>query len=154
MPIAIAPLAEQYALWFKTFQRHAQVAYRTHGYNTGEPNQTAASFKSILQFISQVKNPDSMILDAGAGATTFVFRKFFKNVVTVDHDYKYLGVVHNLCLHHGLNHTKFTSSLASCPPVDYVYYDFGEPQSQQRLDNLLIASDLARTSLMMTLESG
>jgi len=116
-------MLEQYRRYFQLFRDnapHHMIIWG--GYQRGEPTGMASSLESILEFAKLVKDPDAVILNAGAGASSFILRQMFKNVICTDPDLKYLMVVKDICAKAGLNTNNFMTGISDC---DYCYYDYG-----------------------------
>jgi hypothetical protein len=124
-----------YRTWFREFARVAPEPYRSYGgYGDGEPNGTACSVQAIRAFARLVDEPDAVVLNAGAGASSFLLRRLFRNVVCVDNDRSYLDVVRRICVDNGLNGDGFFVGLHDAPDADYTFFDYGEltPQCPAR----------------------
>lgn len=120
-------LERWYRLWFKEFARVAPEPYRSYGgYGDGEPNGTACSVEAVRAFARRVGDRDATVLNAGAGASSFLLRRLFPRVTCVDADAPYLDVVRGLCAAHGLSEEGFVVGLENAPDADFVFYDYGE----------------------------
>jgi hypothetical protein len=95
------------------------------GYQAGLPTGMASSLESCLAFAKLVKRKDAVILNAGAGASSWVLRKMFKKVICTDPDERYLEVVKNICAKGGLDVSNFIVGIQNVPHCDYCYYDYG-----------------------------
>lgn len=84
------------------------------------------SFEGLLAFMRGVPGPECSVMDAGAGISTWVLRKAFTNVVTVEPERTAdIGhVVCRLCTKYGLLEHEFVLGLANAPECDYVLYDY------------------------------
>jgi Glycosyl transferase family 2 len=118
-------LRDWYFLYFRRFREQAPAQLLDYGYQTGEPNVTAASLESLVCFANSVGDPDAMVLNAGAGASSWVLRKLFRNVICTDPDPGYMRFIADLCGRHGLSTDGFVYPLRNCPPADYSYFDYG-----------------------------
>lgn len=87
----------------------------------------SCSFPALRRFMEEIPDDSASILDCGAGASTWVLRKAFKNVVTLDtpDQKKHWTYIKYLCGQHGLSTTKFVLDWDKVPPADYVFYDYG-----------------------------
>jgi hypothetical protein len=139
---AVAPAAaaratlddDQFALWFREMARLAPEPYRSYGgYGDGLPNGTACSQEAIRVFASLVDDPSAVILNAGAGASSFLLRRLFPRVVCVDSDPGYLEIVRQICVAHGLSGEDFVVGLENAPDADFTFYDYGEITAAGRL---------------------
>jgi hypothetical protein len=95
------------------------------GFEEGRPAGMASSLENVFWFARLVKKAEAVVLDAGAGASTWLLRRWFKNVVTTDPDVEYLGVVRDLCMKNGLSGDRFIPGLENVPLCDYTFYDYG-----------------------------
>jgi hypothetical protein len=112
---------KHYKEYFKMFRDKAPLPMvEWGGYQTGEPTGMASSYESCMAFAEYIKNKDATILDAGAGVSTWMFRKIFKNVISTDPDNEYLSVVKNL-----IGGENYIHKIENCPVCDYVYWDYG-----------------------------
>lgn len=111
------------------FRRMSQIAPKRiiafSGLHTGQPNGMAAGLESLLAFARLVEDPNAVILDLGAGASSFVLRSLFKNVVSSDSDAEYLSIVQRACGEAGLSTDNFLVGLDDIPEGDYTFYDYG-----------------------------
>jgi hypothetical protein len=124
-------LESTFRLWFHEFARVAPEPYRSYGgYGDGEPNGTACSLEAIRAFARLVDDPDAVLLNAGAGASSFLLRRLFRNVVCVDGDATYLEIVRRICVDQGLSGEGFVVGLENAPEADYTFFDYGEISSQ------------------------
>jgi hypothetical protein len=120
-------LAAAYYAWFREFARLAPEPYRSYGgYGDGLPNGTAASLEAIREFARLVDDPDAVILNAGAGASSFLLRRLFRNVVCVDADPAYLELVRRICVANGLDGERFIVGIEAAIDADFTFYDYGE----------------------------
>lgn len=127
-------MLEHYLKYFQLFRDHApREMVLWGGYTTGEPTAMASSLESILEFAKLVHDPDAVILDAGAGASSFMLRKLFPNVISTDPSKEYLEVVKKICGLEGLSTDNFVTGIVPC---DYCYYDYG---NLERIPNFLKA---------------
>jgi hypothetical protein len=134
------PLEPWFRRWFREFQRLAPEPYRSYGgYGDGEPNGTACSLEAIRAFAHRVADPGATILNAGAGASSFLLRRMFRNVVCVDADARYLDLVRRICLENGLGGEGFVVGLESAPEADYTFYDYGEIDERGRFGHCALA---------------
>lgn len=116
-------MIEHYREYFRLFRDQApQHMVEWGGYQKGEPTGMASSFECIMAFAKLVEDPEAIILNAGAGASSFVLRKMFKNVICSDPDKDYLNVVKEICEKSGLNTDNFITGIVK---NDYCLYDYG-----------------------------
>jgi len=123
-------LIKDYDAWFREYfilfrDNAPQQMVEWGGYQRGLPTGMASSLESMIAFANLVKDPNATVLNAGAGASSWVLRKLFKNVVCTDPDAEYLEVVKNICTKGGLNTDNFIVGLENVPVCDYTYYDYG-----------------------------
>ena len=78
-------------------------------------------------------------MNAGAGASSFLLRRLFKNVVCVDADAVYLELVRRTCVENGLDGDRFIVGLENAPDADYTFYDYGEINEQARMGHHSLA---------------
>lgn len=118
-----------YAVWFQKFLTSAPSHFLKHGYETGQGSGMAASVEAIKAFIDRI-SPDDVILDAGAGATTWMFNELLKNeITTIDFDKAYLGVVATIVNIHGSRscNARFEPGFPAC---DYCFFDYAHTQTR------------------------
>lgn len=121
----IAEFRPWYFKYFELFRDNApKEMVEWGGYQRGLPTGMASSLESMIAFANLVKDKDALILNAGAGASSWVLRKIFKNVVCTDPDASYLQVVKDICSKE-LNIDNFIVGLENVPVCDYTYYDYG-----------------------------
>ena len=112
---------EYYNEYFKIFRDKApREMVEWGGYQLGEPTGMASSYESCMAFFNYIKNKDVSILDAGAGVSTWMFRKLFKNVISTDPDGEYLKAVKDI-----VGGENYIQGIENCPVCDYVYWDYG-----------------------------
>src|ERR1700682_3010509 len=113
--------------YFRAFYDEAPSDLRGYGYDSPEPNGTAASLESLVAFARAAGEPASVtVLNAGAGASSWILRRLFGRVVCTDPDERYLGFVASLCVRHGLDGAGFVHTLRACGPADVTFYDYGD----------------------------
>jgi hypothetical protein len=111
------------------------------GYFTGEPSAMASSLESLIAFANRVQNPDTIILDAGAGASTWVLRKMFPHVISIDPDTEYLEVVQKVCRTAGLDTSGFYQGMMQTTyQVDYTYYDYGGAERVPNMEHAIFCT--------------
>jgi len=110
------------------------------GYQKGEPTGMASSLECILEFAKLVEDKNAVILNAGAGASSFVLRTMFENVICSDPSPEYLAVVRKICIEAGLSGDNFVTGLAES---DYCLYDYGNieriPEMKKAIDQTRVA---------------
>lgn len=132
--------------WYREyFRRFKDVApprmLEFGGYFTGEPSAMASSLESLVAFGNRVADRNALILDAGAGASTWVLRKMFANVISIDPDDEYLAVVKKVCQSGDLDISGFCSGLLGTPfQVDYTYYDYGGAERVPNMEHAIRAT--------------
>jgi hypothetical protein len=130
-------------LFLDYFRRFKEIApprmLEYGGYFTGKPSAMASSLESLIAFANRVENPeDSVILDAGAGASSWILRSLFPHVVSTDPDAEYLEVVKKVCASQHLNTEGFIPLLENVHcTVDYTYYDYGNAERQPNMRNAI-----------------
>lgn len=109
-----------------------------------QPRQMCLSEEAILA-IMDVVGEAATVCDMGAGVSTWVFRKFLKNVSTVESIEGYLHVIESLCLNEDLPSDDFYLDMKDAPECDYVIFDYGD--TQYRKDWLAIAWSKAKVAM-------
>jgi len=141
-------LEPAFRLWFREFARVALEPYRSYGgYGDGEPNGTACSLEAIRAFARLIDDPNAVVLNAGAGASSFLLRKLFRNVVCVDIDPSYLDTVRRICVNHGLSGDGFIVGLENAPDADYTLFDYGEIVPDARIHYYALAYRKTRAAI-------
>ncbi len=84
------------------------------------------SVEGIMAFAHIVDDPDASILDLGAGASSWVLRHLFANVVSVDSHKAYLDAVQAVCEEHGVRAENFIHGIENAPECDYTLFDYGD----------------------------
>jgi hypothetical protein len=138
---------EFYNLYFKEFNRLAVGQYQQFSFGNDQPNDTCSSLESIIAYSNFIlENSDKYfsILNAGAGASSWVFRKLFSQVLCSDPDKKYLDFIRHICIENKLDGYGFIHTLKGFNHADHVYYDYG---MIERLPNLGQAIDIANVSV-------
>lgn len=116
-------MKEHYLEYFRLFRDQApKPMVEWGGYQKGEPTGMASSLECIIEFSKLVEDPEAVILNAGAGASSYILRKMFKNVICSDPDPEYLAVVKGICVKAGLSGKNFIKGIAE---NDYCLYDYG-----------------------------
>jgi hypothetical protein len=118
-------LRDWYRLYFRRFRDFAPPRFCVFGYESGEPNGMAGSLESLVCFANRIPDPGVTILNAGAGASSWVLRKLFRRVICTDPDRAYLEFIRVLCGQHGLRTDGFVHALRKCRPADFTFYDYG-----------------------------
>jgi hypothetical protein len=132
-------LYEKHLLYFRLFSQHAPIGMVEYvGGRNGLPNGMASSFECLMAF-KDLATTDSKILNAGAGASSFVLRHIFPNIVCTDPDRDYLEAVKDICFLAGLNTDNFIAIEKQSEVLklnsDYTLYDFGNHQRMPFLEN-------------------
>jgi hypothetical protein len=114
------PIEQHFRQYFIEFRDRAPKEYLIYGgYFTGLPNTQASSMESCVYFASLIGENDTL-LNAGAGASSWMFRKLVKNVICTDPDAGYLAAVKQV-----VGGDNYIAGIDSCPQVDFVYWDYG-----------------------------
>jgi hypothetical protein len=71
----------------------------------------------------------------------------FRRVVSVDADARYLELVRQICMAHGLSGDGFVVGLENAPEADYTFYDYGEISDQGRTGHYAPAYIKTRSAL-------
>jgi len=123
---------EWYRRYFREFLNHASPRCAQFGYGkgpvTGEPTSYAAGFEALLAFAEIVDDSDAWVLDAGAGASSFVLRRWFPNVISTDGDPDFLDMVRRTCVAAGLSGEGFIAGIENCPEVDFTFWDYSSTE--------------------------
>lgn len=109
------------------------------GYQKGEPTGMASSYESCMSFYDHIVDKDSTLLDAGAGVSTWMFRKLLKNVTSTDPDKEYLEAVQKI-----VGGDSYIFSIDNCSVYDYVYWDYG---NWQRIPMMHIGFDKCKRAM-------
>lgn len=133
---------DHYLEYFKLFQKNAPKYMVDYVGGNGLPNGMASSLESCIEFAKIVKDKNAIILNAGAGASSWVLRKIFPNVICTDPDPTYLKVVQNICELGGLSTENFTID-NEIPMADYCYYDYGNIERMPFLKKHVEATKIA-----------
>jgi len=136
-------IEEHYKQYFKLFRDHApKEMVEWGGYQKGEPTGMASSLESCLAFAKLVKDKKARVLNAGAGASSWVLRELFENVMCCDPDVDYLNVVAKIC-HIGKLRTNLFHLAKNFPECDYCYYDYGNLDRIPRMKDAINATKIA-----------
>jgi hypothetical protein len=132
-------MLEYYKEYFRVFREKApkECLIEKFGYQF-EISPMASSLESCQHF-SYLIGENETLLNAGAGASSWVFRKLLKNVYCTDLDTKYLEVVKSI-----VGGENYIDSLDKCPEVDFVYWDLGH---EERTDLMEKGFSLARKAM-------
>lgn len=135
-----------YNEYFKEFHRVAVGKWAHLSYGHDKPNDTCSSLESCVayvNFINEFARNERSLLNAGAGASSWMFRQLLKtDVACCDPVVEYLGLVKEVC-----RDTRGEFNLGfnvSWKFVDHIYFDYG---SIERLPYLGKAIDMARKSI-------
>lgn len=141
---SIDELRDWYNQYFKMFRDNApKHMVEWGGYQLGLPTGMASSFESIIEFAKIVHNEKCPIINAGAGASSWLLRKMFPHVICTDPDKEYLEVVKNICKLGGLDEIMFIHYLDRCPDCDYCYYDYGNIERMGMLNEAVFRTHYA-----------
>ncbi len=89
----------------------------------------ASSLESCLALYDYIGDKSSTLLNAGAGASSAVFRSIMQNVTCTDPDKSYLEVVSSI-----VGGDNYIHNLGNCDYFDYVYWDYGNWQRRPLMD--------------------
>ena len=134
---------EYYTLYFKEFNRLAVGECADLSYNQDEPNGTSSSLESIIAYANYINDKHATILNAGAGASSWMLRKLFRSVVCIDPNERYLQLVQKVCNENNVSSDRFYHSfdgIKTTKKYDCVYFDYG---NIERLPYLGSAIDIA-----------
>ena len=130
---------EYYLEYFKKFHAMAVGEYADLSYGQDTPNGTSSSLESVIAYANYIDNPKATILNAGAGASSWMLRKLFKDVVCIDPNLKYLHFVERIC-----GGERYWRGFGTTYTFDHIYFDYGDIE---RLPYLGRAIDIARKSI-------
>lgn len=137
-----------YKLYFKEFNRLATGEFADLSYGNDIPNDTASSLESIVAYANYIKGIEGAravhLLNAGAGASSWMFRKIFGAVICADPHKRYMHLVRMICLENKLYAGQFQNNMHVYGKVYHVYYDYG---SIERLPFLGSAIEQAMISV-------
>lgn len=134
------PLTEHFLKYFKVFRDLApKTMVEWGGYQSGEPSGMASSLESCVALYDFMENKQATVLNGGAGASSWVFRKLLPSVICTDPDAAYLDAVAKICGGSGYIH-----DIENCPVCDYVYWDYG---NWQRIPLMEKGFSLARIAM-------
>lgn len=153
--LKIEDYRDHYNQYFVEFNRLAVGEYADLSYGSDKPNPTASSLESIIAYANYIFNENSgtsvtKLLNAGAGASSFMFREIFNGVMCIDSHSKYLELVEKVCKTQQAGNwsikSGFGNSFASVQNrrFDHVYFDYGDIE---RLPFLGYAIELATKSV-------
>lgn len=114
-----------YELYFKVFDRFAIGEYAEFSYGVDKPNPTASSLESIIAYANYILtnyNKNDRILNAGSGASSWMLRNLFNNVIDIEPNKKYAEFISLVC---GYDRLAFISNWADIRFNDHCYYDYG-----------------------------
>ncbi len=145
MTFNIEDYRDYYAKYFTEFERLAVGEFADLSYHNDKPNGTCSSLESIIVYANYI-GPDTgqKIVNAGAGASSWMFRKLYKNVVCTDPHSKFLKFVQIVCKENGVPSENFQNNMFLGKQVDHVYHDYG---NIERLPYIGSAIDMARKSV-------
>jgi hypothetical protein len=142
---------EFYNLYFKEFNRLAVGEFADLSYGNDQPNDTAGSLESCIAYVNYIRSrwyPGQYpsILNAGAGASSWMFRNIFGNIVCADPHERYLRFVQKICRENNIACYHFDKEIIYSDHnwFDHVYYDYGDIE---RIPYLGAVIDLAGKSL-------
>lgn len=163
--IKVEDYREFYNLYFKEFNRLAVGEFADLSYGKDTPNDTASSLESVVAYANYILKQEqgelSYILNAGAGASSWIFRKlfadgFFKmDILCCDPNEKFLKFVEHIITENGLPVDDEMSGFRHGMVMDlfeyqtnitfdHVYFDYG---NIERLPYIGAAIDLAEKSI-------
>lgn len=131
-----------YEAYFRCFQEHAIDEYAELSYGTDKiENGTSSSLESIIAYTRYIDDSTAKILNAGAGASSWMFRQLFRDVTCTDPNEFYLEFIRKLCTS---RQGPFQRDMFFTHKFDHVYFDYGDIE---RLPYLGSAIDLAKKSV-------
>ena len=133
-----------YNEYFKEFNRLAVGKYADLSYGNPNPNPTAAALESLIAYSNYIGDSNATILDSGAGASTWMIRQMFNNVVTNEPNKHYLEFIEHLCKENGIKGGGFYLGWDGIEKVDHCFYDYGD---SERYPNLIHAIELTNKSI-------
>jgi hypothetical protein len=115
-----------YLRYFQAFKEHMPSKYLGFGYDTGEPNGMAASLESLLFFANLVPDKNRVILDCGAGLSSWLLRSWFPNVVTIEPKRMegYLYAIQSLLIQAKIPSDNFIVDIEDAPDGSYAFDDY------------------------------
>lgn len=153
MKLKVEDYRDYYNQYFKEFNRLAVGEFADLSYGSDKPNDTSSSLESIIAYANYILEGQNKplefieILNAGAGASSWMFRKLFKNVICTDPNKKYLKFIEHICEENKLQGGIFNHGMLIGQEIDlfdHVYFDYG---NIERLPYLGSAIDLALKSI-------
>lgn len=119
---------QAYKNYFIEFNRLAVGKYASLSYGSDKVNDTAATLESILEFADIVRDYDGIpiILNGGAGASSWMLRQMFKGLVTCadPHDL-YREYVEYICAANNIDSDRFEKEV----PImfsTHTFWDYGD----------------------------
>lgn len=136
---------EYYNQYFKEFNRLAVGEYADLSYGIDTPNGTSSSLESIIAYSNYINDDSPILLNAGAGASSWMFRKLFQKVTCIDPNEHYLNFIKYIFDENKLKYWYgFQSNFYFSHKFEHVFYDYG---SIERLPFLGCAIPLATKSI-------
>lgn len=152
--LKVEDFREDYNQYFREFNRLAVGDFADMSYGNDKPNDTASSLESIIAYANYINRSPKIyekgpiILNAGAGASSWMFRKLFDDVICADPNKRYLELIQKICSENNLRAHNFQEhmlvSASLYGRVDHVYFDYGDIE---RLPYLGSAIDAALFSI-------
>ncbi len=136
---------EYYNKYFTEFERLAVGEFEALSYHNDKPNGTCSSLESIIVYANYIgEDKGQVIVNAGAGASSWMFRKLYKNVFCTDPYEPFLKFVQLVCKKNDVPSEGFQTGMFFTHRVDHVYHDYG---NIERLPYIGSAIDLAKKSV-------
>lgn len=133
-----------YSRYFKEFHRLAVDTELSYGQDI--PNGTSSSLESIIAYVNYIirtTGEKPKILNAGAGASSWMFRNIYPHefITCIDPNKKYLDLVKKVC--GGDRYFQGFDTIRN-ERFDHIYWDYG---NIERLPYLGYAIDMAKSSV-------
>lgn len=136
-------------IWYDRYSKiYAQsIPSSTKGWQL--PAIMGMSFEGLLAFMRGVPRRDCSVMDAGCGFSTWMLRKAFDNVLTVDPPAEaHIGaIVCGLCGKHKLTNGTYVLGFDNAMICDYVLYDYGH--FPERIHELPAAWEKTRVAMYL-----
>jgi hypothetical protein len=116
---------EYYKKYFFEFNRLAVGKYADLSYGNPNPNPTAGSLESIIAYYNYIDDKKVKVLDSGAGASSWMLRSLFNDVISNDPNNHYLEFIELICNENNIKGGVFQIGFENIN-CDHVYYDYGD----------------------------
>lgn len=125
----VSPLVRQ---WFDRYMEIAEKdIHNSLGHRFAAMPLMSLSVEGIMAFVHIVDNPHASILDLGAGASSWVLRHLFPNVISVDSHKPYLDAVQAVCKENDIRAENFIHGIENAPQCDYTLFDYGDLEDRR-----------------------